>query len=212
MLSQYKLRRLAARAVRVAEAHSSQPSIAMVKDIIVLSAQEFINSYETTAILQKNSLNEYKQGREAMERFKSIMTELVPALKMYIPSLTVNIDSIGVPDDMFESVSALIDMVSEVESKPEMVTTSIIPALESALTTAEKEWREAESSRVAIQESQRLLREKADNFYYHLKLFRRTLASAIGRNHYDYRKIKDTSANISDADDPAEPTPDTPTA
>ncbi|MBU1241024.1 hypothetical protein KKF84_18540 [Myxococcota bacterium] len=59
-------------------------------------------------------------------------------------------------------------------------------------------------------------REKADNFYYNLKLFRRALASAIGRSHHDYRKIRDSSADVRDSEDPAEPvapvTPVTPSA
>jgi len=205
MIPQYKLRRLAARAIRVAQDHTAHPSIGLVKDLLTDTAREYISAYDDTSALQKRSLDEYAQGRDAMARFRSTVAELVPALKMHMPGFTLDVALVGVPDDMFESVSVLIDTLSDLQTKPEVVTTSIIPALEAALTEAEKEWREAEASRVSLQESQARLRDKAAPFYHNLKLFRRTLAGALGRAHHDYRKLRDMSAGIQDEDDPAEP-------
>jgi hypothetical protein len=205
MLSQYKLRRLAARTIRVALTHEGNSSVSVIKPVITLSAENFMTSYDKALRLEKESLREYKEGRDAILKFKLSIGELVPAININLPDFAAKVDTQSVPDDMFESVSMLIDDLIDLEQKPEPITVTVIPALENALITAEKEWREAETSRVDLQESQRVLRTNADAFYNDLKLFRRTLASTIGRNHYDYKKLKDNNASTKDPADPQEP-------
>jgi len=49
MIPQYKLRRLAARSIRVAQDHASHPSIGLVKDLLTDTAREYISAYDDTS-------------------------------------------------------------------------------------------------------------------------------------------------------------------
>jgi hypothetical protein len=205
MLEHNELHQLAIRAVKFADGYSgSDESLLKMKEMITLSANELICVYDKAKYFEREAHKKLNSGENSINNFKSVISDLAPFIKTHLPDFNETAEMSSVPDDVFESISTIIDELIDLEQKPEEVSKSLIPDLELALKKAEEEWRQTESSQMAVQLSQKLLRVKAESFYHNLKLYRRTLANIIGREHSDYRKLRDSSVYKKIEVDPSE--------
>jgi len=205
MTTQIRLRRLAARTIRIIEKNQNIDAIAMISDYMKDSAARYLKSYDNVQNLQRAYTKEYAEGKSAIGNLRNTVVSYLPVLKLKYPHLVQDMESSGVPDDLMNEVNNFLDNLSDLNDRPAEVNDRIIPALENALKTATKEWTESDTSRTQLQSAQEELRNLAGTLSTDLVQFRRILAGTLGRTSYDYQSLRDNSSGKHMEGDPEEP-------
>lgn len=209
---QWKLRRLAPRAIRVHDRRSeSNAALKSFGTTMVPLATAFIGSYDSVKRFNTKWQKEMREGRGAV-------SALITSIRSWLPRLGVDIPQFdrstfadtNVPDDVMEDAQRLLETVEdhqELAQDPENKLKSLAYAeelqaeLEPALELALKEWREAEEADSEYQQALARTRQLANDFEHELVAYRATLSTTFGRSDADYQKLRTAKASASDPDD-----------
>ncbi len=216
--SQWKLRRLAPRSLRVLErrANAAQPVRAFEATLRPV-ASEFMSSYDSVKRFNPKWQKEMREGRGAVANLITLMRSWLPRVGRDIPHFDGStFADTAVPDDVMEDVERLLETVEEHQELATAGTEGVTPLayadalqeeLLAGLQTATKEWSEAEAADTEYQQALARTRELARAFEQELIAFRATLATTFGRSDTDYQKLRTARASTSDPDDdPQAPT------
>lgn len=227
---QWKLRRLAPRAIRVYERRGDEvAALQSFGATLVPVAGGFIESYDSVKRYNGEWQKQMREGRGAV-------AELVSAIRSWLPRLSVDLPEFdrstfadtAVPDDVMEDAQRLLETVEEHQERAsdpsnqlrllpyaEQLQSQVGPALDAA----SKEWLEAETADTQYQQALAKTRELARQFELELVAFRATLSATFGRSDADYQKLRTSRASGADPEDDAaappavddtQPTPATP--
>jgi hypothetical protein len=218
-ISQWKLRRLGARSVRVVGRHAAtHAAIAAYQGSLVPLATNFSESYDGVKRFKTTWQREMAEGRGASAKLVKVMRAWLPRLAADIPQFDRStFADTAVPDDIMEDASRMRETVEEFQDaaaadtntlKPLSYAEQLLGELDPALAAAVKEWAEAEAADDNYKAALKQTRHLADDLHTELVKFRQTLLTVLGRSHTDYQKLRASRASASDPDDdPKAPTP-----
>ncbi|MBK9265232.1 MAG: hypothetical protein IPM54_36300 [Polyangiaceae bacterium] len=212
--SNWKLRRLAARAKRVQARRSSEaPVLAAYSKTLPTKANAFIAAYDAAAKYENTWRREMKEGKGAVAKLVAQIRSWLPLLARDVPQFDTSsfADKPDVPDDILEDGNRLLEVLDEAtdaEGKPLDYAAAANAALTEALAAGNKEWSEAEAADSKYQKLLSEVRATAAVFDLELQTFRRSLSHVAGRNDKDFQKLRVERASQKDEeDDPEEGAP-----
>jgi len=204
---QWKLRRLAPRAIRIVKRRSPDSKvIATFAQTAVPKAEAYMSTYDRSMKYHANWKREMEEGRTAIARLLKQIQAWSPLLKRDVPGFEGSVygDQPVVPDDVIEDgerMASVIDEFRDGKGNPLAYQKEALEQLGPVLEAATKEWTEAEA---ADSEHQKLLasvRDMADDLQKDLIALRRCLLIAVGRSDRDYQKLRSERAGLPDEDD-----------
>lgn len=211
--AQWKLRRLASRALRVLERRGSEnASLKSFETTLAPFARDYIASYDGVKRFNATWQKELSEGHGAVASLIGAIRAWLPRLSQDLPHFdrTTFADT-SVPDDVMEDAERLRETVEahqELAQTPEQVkplpyAADLLGQLEPAYAAAVKEWREAELADTQYQQALAKTRALAGQVHQELVAFRETLASVVGRRDMDYQKLRVQRASTADPEDDA---------
>ncbi len=211
-LSNWKLRRLAGRGVRVVNRRkTTAPAIGAYERTFMPLALAFIAAYDLAVGYANTWRKEFAEGRNAVGVLLKKIQAWVPLVARDVPGVVAAEfgDQPGVPDDVIGDGERLLDLIDDhrrPDGTPLPYRESGMADLGAAFDAAVKEWSEAEASDSQYQQSLKTVRETGNAFDAELQAFRRTLANTVGRRDKDFQKLRASKAkDRDDDDDPAAP-------
>lgn len=216
--AQWKLRRLAPRALRVLERRSpDDASVKSFETTLGPIARDYIASYDGVKRFNVTWQKELSEGHGAVSSLIQTIRAWLPRLSQDVPHFdrTTFADT-RVPDDVMEDAERLQETVEEHQSlaqTSEQVASlpyaaDLLGQLQPVYSTAAKEWHEAELAATQYQQALAKTRALAGQLHQELTAFRQTLASVVGRSDTDYQKLRVQRASTADPeDDPSAPQP-----
>lgn len=205
----WKLRRLAARALRVLARNKGEHNVILAyEDTLKTNAEAFISAYDAAATYEITARAEMKEGKAAITALASTAQSWMPLVQRDVPSFAaaeVNLKG-GVPDDIIQNADQLHDIVTDYKDASDKALpyqTTCLKALDDALKKAIAQWTEAEKADTNYQELLSATRKMGSIFDEDLMAFRRTLASVLGRSDNDYQKLRAKRVHLDDDDDDA---------
>ncbi len=211
---QWKLRRLAPRALRVTERRAVE-SVALQRceSTLVPVAKEFIASYDRVKGFNTKWRREMSEGHGAVR-------ELILTIRRWLPRLAADVPHFerstfadtAVPDDVMEDAERLKETVldhQELAAIQEGVrvlpyASDLLAELDPAYDAANEEWSEAEHTDSEYQRALTNTRRLAGQLQHELVVFRQTLASVVGTSDLDYQKLRVVRASAPDPEDDAQ--------
>lgn len=227
MTTQWKSRRLAARAVKVLDRHKgSVPAIAAFEAPLGTAARSFITGYDASWSYNARWRVEMQQGRGSVAALAKELELWKPHVARERPGFDLSriADRPAVPEDLIEDALALADELREIRGSDGEVAPWAATAAASILEKAAVAERETDEAAAADAEYSSLLRTTREAhavFDAELGRFRSTLRAALGSSHPDYQKLRDRRAGTRDVDDdpngpppsdPVDPAPAPPSA
>lgn len=221
---QWKLRRLASRAIRVVERRSEQnAALKSFGSSLVPVANDYIASYDGVKRFGAKWQKEMAEGKGAVSALITVMRAWLPRLSVDLPHFDRStFADTAVPDDVMEDAERLRDTIDDHEAlaadpanelKPLSYASDLTSKLDAAYAAATKEWREAEEADSEYQQALQKTRALAGQLQQELVAFRETLMTVVGRSDTDYQKLRTQRAAAPDPEDdpvapkPAEPEP-----
>lgn len=209
---QWKLRRLAPRALRVMKRRAaSSPAVAAHMAQLGPQSEAYMAAYDRAVKYAMTMKKEMGEGRTAVAGLLKQMQAWVPLLLRDLPGFDGSIygDKPAVPDDVLEDGERLLSVIDEARTargEPLPYRQQAMDAIGAALTAAIKEWSEAEAADREYQKVYSDLRAQADGLQRDLVTLRRTLLAELGSKDKDYQKLRAERAGYpDDEDDPAAP-------
>jgi hypothetical protein len=209
---QWKVRRLASRAVRVVERRGAEDlTLKAFETTLIPVANQFIASYDGIKRFNAKWQKELREGHGAV-------ADLIKTIRKWLPRLAADIPHFdrstfadtAVPDDVIEDAQRLRETIEDHQElqaepgsglKPLGYASALLADLETSFGRALKEWREAETADSAYQQALERTRRLAGEFFQELIAFRETLASVVGRSDTDYQKLRTSRATTQDTED-----------
>lgn len=195
---QWKLRRLAARVLRVLERHAGlDPALGSFQGTLGLAAQGFIDTYDGLRALGVTADRELAQGKQAVEllgtKLISYSAQIEATGKIEGFKRTDYDGAASVPDDVISDAEVFVDVVKrQVDDDPESLpmAQSMLDDMVAALEAAKKEWAEADGLRADYRALLEQNRENAKMLSGLLVAFRKALGRILGRAHPDYQTLR----------------------
>lgn len=214
---QWKLRRLAARSIKVHGRHKSlSAAIAAYEGSLVPSATAYIGAYDAAARYRSKWRKEMDEGKGAMGALNSAIGAWKPHLARELPGLDLTTigDRPTVPEDLVEDgfrLSEAFGEIKDAEGATPAWASDASTQLDTLSQDAERETDEAAEADAKLAELLAAVRATGVAFEANLSLFRKTLRSVLGRSHPDFQKLRAEKASTKDEDDdPAAPQPSPP--
>jgi len=214
---QWKLRRLAPRAVRIVKRRSpSLKVIATFEQSMLPKAEAYMTTYDRGLKFEANRRREMQEGRNAIAVLLKHIQAWAPLLKRDVPGFqgTIYGDSPVVPDDVIEDgerIASVIEEFRDAKGNPLPYQKVALDALGPVLEEATKEWTEADAADSEYQHLMASVRDMGEDLQKDLVALRRCLLVTVGRSDRDYQKLRSERAGLPDEDDdPAAPTPPQP--
>jgi len=209
---QWKLRRLAPRAKRVLERRSAESTVlATFQSTLPAKANAFIAAYDATAKYENAWRREMAEGKGAVAALVKDVRSWLPLLVRDVPGFDPSTfgDNPDVPDDVLEDAGRLVEFLEEAtyaQGKPLSYANDASAALTTSLTSANKEWSEAEEADSKYQGLLKNVRATAAVFDKEIQAFRLSLSRAVGRTDKDFQKLRvEKAGQQDDEDDPTAP-------
>ena len=219
MTAQWRLRRLASRALKVLERNeSASPAIAAFEGPMETSARGYIKAYALASGYEAKWRVEMAEGRGAMAELKRELDVWKPHVARERPGfdLTSIADRPTVPEDLIEDALALadeLDAVRDERGRTVAWAAGGAKGIRAKADTAEKETDEAAAADAKYSTLLAEVRNTAAVFQAELGRFRETLRGVLGSTHPDVVKLRTTRAGTTDVDDdPTAPQPADPAA
>jgi hypothetical protein len=216
---QWKLRRLAPRAIRIVKRRSSDSTvIATFATSMVPKAETYMETYDRSVKNRASWKKEMQEGRTAVGILVKRIQALAPLLKRDVPGFDGSVygDQPVVPDDVIEDgerMHSVIDEFRDGSGNPLFYQKEALEELGPALQAATKEWAEAEAADSEYQKLLASVRAMGDDLQRDLVTLRRCLLVTVGRSDRDYQKLRAERAALPDEDDDANtPKPPEPVA
>lgn len=214
---QWKLRRLAPRAIRIVKRRAPDSKvIATFAQTTVPKAEVYMATYDRSVKDRANWKKEMQEGRTAVGTLVKRIQSLAPLLKRDVPGFDGSVygDQPVVPDDVIEDgerMRSVIDEFRDGSGNPLFYQKEALEQLEPALQAATKEWSEAEAADSGYQKLLASVRDMGDDLQKDLVALRRCLLITVGRPDRDYQKLRAERAGLPDEDDdPNAPKPPEP--
>ncbi len=210
----WKLRRLAARAERVAERRADKsPALAVCRASLRPAAIAYKTAYDATQKYEPQLRREMNEGRSAVAELVKVMREWLPLVARDVPNFDrATFAASNVPDDVLSDAELFLDTVenaTDANGQPLEYSGAILASLTPRYEAARKEWAEAEAADSKYQQMLASVRQSGSELHEELKAFRRTLAVVAGRSDKDYQKLRAERAGLPDEeDDAAAPQPE----
>ena len=205
-ISQVTLRRLAARALRVLERHKDrEPAVGALVGSLDVDAKAFIAAYDAVmggAPGRKMGRMSGDEQLDALVRklrmWLALMAKDIPKFRRsdYLQSYTVPDDVISSAETILEAVESYNGSAKEPLAYTEQLTTDIETALGELRATVGSH----NDGRAAFSELLETARTEAENFHQELIALRRTLEASVGRQHPDYRLIRNPAWSSGEAE------------
>lgn len=223
-IPQWKLRRLAPRAVRVVARHKEKSAaIGLYESTLVPAANKFVELYDASRTAQV-SATENNQGAQAVEALRQVVRGWLGALSRDIPGFDIAsfTDRQTVADDVIGSGQRLLEVCRNFKDRsgqPLPYQEAVVQALTPAIEAADAEWAEAQDRRVQEQAMRDATRDAAVLLHKELVALRRTLRAVLGTSHLDYRRLRaqasmgsgeEVEEEVEGAVDPLAPTSEMP--
>ena len=205
----WKLRRLAARCLRVHERHAAAaPVIGGYTTTLVPVVSDFIAAYDRLHVLDQSRSDEIAEGHESI---KKLVDKSLGWLAQVVATGAIDGIKSGdffrhpeVPDDVLRDAKRMLDLVrQQAEKDPESVpyAAALLEDVMPTYEAAEAEWTEAEGMRREHRSQIELVRDTAEKFNQILIGFRRSLARVIGKGHPDYQALRSMKIDRSQAEE-----------
>ncbi len=209
---QWKLRRLAPRAVRILKRRAgASPAVGAHMATVGPQAETYTAAYDRAVKYATTWKKEMEEGRTAVAALLKQIQAWVPLLLRDVPGFDGSVygDKPGVPDDVLEDGERLLSVIDEARTaKGEQLSyrQQALAVLDPLVKAAVKEWGEAEAADKEYQSVMASLRTQADELQRSLVSLRHTLLIEVGRKDKDYQKLRAERAGYPDEDDdPAAP-------
>lgn len=194
----WKLRRLAARTLRVIERHkTAAPVVAAFEITLAPKATEFVETYDRLRLVENQRQVDVAEGHAAAKalagKVRSWANQVSATKMIAMFDATTYGNRPGVPDDVITDANHLVESVkgktSDGETAPAWVA-PLLADLEPAIALAQKEWAEAEALKSEYTSLINKIRTCGEDFSDLLIAFRRTLRSTIGSAHPDFQSLR----------------------
>jgi hypothetical protein len=189
-VSQKKLRRQAARVLRLAHKYNGvDPMFTAMAVMIIPIAERFIAAYDARTQIAAPS----REGRGEIAALRRSLHRWLVLLRLAEPALAARHTSKGVPDDVIAHAKGLVQDLSPsgaFASSNVPFAEALIENLSSLVGATEATWTKARGNVAAAQERQQVLRTAARDLQAHLITFRRLLLDSVGRHHTDYQTLR----------------------
>lgn len=214
---QWKLRRLAARTIKVHGRHKAvSGAIAAYEGSLIPSCVAYVAAYDAAASYQPKWRKEMDEGKGAMAALITAISAWKPHLARELPGLDIATigDKPTVPEDLVEDGFRLSEALGQIKGADGATpgwATHASTELDTLSQSAERETDEAAAADAQLAELLAAVRASGVAFEGHLSLFRQTLRSVLGRSHPDFQKLRAEKATATDEDDdPGAPQPSPP--
>lgn len=214
---QWKLRRLAARTIKVYGRHrAASGAIAAYEGSLIPSATTYVGTYDAAARYQPKWRKEMDEGKGAMLALDTAIGAWKPHLARELPGLDLTTigDKPTVPEDLVEDGFRLSEAFGEVKGADGATpgwASEASTQLDTLSQTAERETDEAADADSKLADLLAAVRTSGAAFEKNLSLFRKTLRSVLGRSHPDFQKLRaEKASSKDDDDDPGAPQPSPP--
>lgn len=205
--TQWKTRRLGARAIKVYHRHSGvSGSIAAYGGSLVPSAEAYIAAYDAATRYRASWRIEMDEGKGAMKALESAIKAWLPHIARELPGIDISTlaDRPTVPEDLIEDGIRASEALGEIKAAD-----GSVPAWASAGSAevlaksqaAEKETDEAADADAKLSDLLATVRKNGAALQADLTLFRQTLRAVLGRSHPDFQKLRAEKATAKDEDD-----------
>jgi len=207
---QWKLRRLAARVLRVqVRQRDKEPALAAFDHTLVPATEEFIVAYGKVSTYASSRAQEHREGKTAIAALgkKTRVWAVVVAVDIGPFKASELGKRPDVPDAVIADAEVLLKMArghKGPDGKKLPYLESLEKDLGAAIAEAKKEWGEAEAAAADYNALRRRAHEAAYRFERHLIAYRRALKTVIGKAHPDYQKLRVRRAPSPDRDDDQE--------
>jgi hypothetical protein len=206
---QWKLRRLASRAIRVLDRKINEDPVFKAYEYALRPvARDFIKCYDDISKYSVTLTQEREQSKKAARKLFEVTRIWLPLLKRDVKNFNdQSYRNTTVTDDILEDGNRLFDFVTDYtdENGNQLpYSQDILEGLEPLLNSALKEITEAEQADSTYQLLSRATRENASKLQQELVAFRRTIAIFSGRNDKDYQKLRESKSHVPDTDDDPE--------
>jgi hypothetical protein len=207
---QWKLRRLAARVLRVQDRQrDTEPALAAFDHTLVPATEEFIVAYGRVSAYATRRAQEHREGKTSIAALGK--KTRVWAVVVAVDTGTFKASDLGKKPDVPDAVIADAEVLMKFARGYKTAAGKKLPYLASleedlgaAIAEAKKEWDEAETAASDYNALRRQAHDAAYRFERHLIAYRRALKTVIGRAHPDYQKLRAKRARSPDRDDDQE--------
>jgi hypothetical protein len=205
-VTQWKLRRLASRALRVLERRKEEnPLFAAYEYSLVPAAENFIKAYDSLSRYKVNVKKEKTESKVAARDLFLTTRGWLPLLKRDIPQFNEqDFNNTQLMDDILEDGNRLYDFVTDYrnsEGNELPYAQDCLAGIDEKLTAALKEINEAENADSVYQAMRKHSRNSAVQLQSEIVAFRKSLAVIAGRNSTDYQKLRESKSHLKDEDD-----------
>ena len=199
-ISQEKLRRLAARSIRVLNRHKeAAPAVSAYVGTLDAAAQAFIVAFDEVHSSRPSRGATRRSGKEGTE-------QLVKTLRMWLALVDKDVTSFDrsnyllrpvVTDDVVadgEQLLAVVEDFATGAGDPLPYADELRTDLEAAIDAARADYVSHNASRAELASLLSDARTKAEAFYEELVAFRRTLRAFLGSTHPDFGLLRNKAA------------------
>jgi hypothetical protein len=206
-VSQLKMRRLAARALRLISKYAGiDATFAALAVMLIAACQRFSAAFDNRPTTSQNK--KIAEGQQAVDRLRSTVSRWLTMLAINASDLLGNYTNSRVPEDVIANAKRLVVDLSA----PRPGTDAPLPYAEAAvdelnelIPATQEAWDEARAERAAVQELKQELRDAASELQPLLVAFRQLLLNVVGRRHVDYQTLRPSRVlETTDESDPVE--------
>jgi hypothetical protein len=203
---QWKLRRLASRAIRVLNRKIEEGSVFKAYEYSLLPvAQQYIKDYDN---ISKYNVTLFKEKKESVTAARNLFETTrvwLPLLKRDVKGFSAqNYSNTMVNDDILEDGNRLFDFITDyVDPTGNKLpyADDCLANMEPVLHSALKEISEGEQADLTYQAMAKATRDNGERLQKELVAFRKTIAYFSGRNDKDFQKLRLSKSHIPDTDD-----------
>ena len=207
VVAQWKLRTLGLRAMRIGPRVAQlDEGLAALSELLVASAQTFIETYDAARAFEAQRGAEMEQGRSAIEALNTRVRVWFGALQRDVPGFeSARIEgSIDQPDLLLADAQRMLEVV-QAQDGTLAYADKLVTQLSSAMEQAETQWTGAREAIAKQQELRAVARTHALELHKQLVVFRRALRAVVGSSHHDYQNLRTSRMQSEEAQEEVEP-------
>lgn len=191
-VSQRTLRRLCERALRVAQRHKGNATVDAASVILVPKVQLFMAKYDLRDSVRADREHAFAEGNARVATVVELARSRLPIFAAHLHrDIGAYVPESNVPDDLMPAIRRLIAEVRKLNAEAgSPLSAAFIDELEVQLKEADAKWTAARDLSAREQLLGQEVRDCAEQLQEALVMFRRVLASVLGRRSVDYQCLR----------------------
>lgn len=195
-VAQWKLGRLASRALRVLAQHRGVGQVIAGYETSLPAAVEAFEQKHSVLAKHLAARRRLTAGRyKEAERLLRAMRGWLGLLSRDVPGFDAAeyVSGTGVADDIIRQATRLIDVVTSMHAQtPLACGDAVLAELAPLVASAREEWEQVQGGLARTQELQAECRGAANALQAQLVAFRRSLRAVLGASHRDYQSLRES--------------------